>query len=110
MWVLVSLKDLGPKAAAALTEVREELKNPDDELRSDAVRAFGAIGGPVNDLLPLLSDGSHKVRLWTVRTLETMGPKARAAKPALYKILHDPDSSEELRRATRVAIAQIGEN
>ena len=51
----------------------------------------------------------HSIRYRAVLSLESFGPAARAAAPALQRIVRTPEESEELREAAERSLAQIGE-
>jgi HEAT repeat protein len=55
----------------------------------------------------LNNDEAHRLRSGAARALELMGPKARAALPALAKALRDDDANISMRAS--FALARIGE-
>lgn len=83
----------GPAAASAAPSLIERLADPDEAVAEAARLALGRIGSAaVRPLTRALAHPSAQVRLGAVRALGALGPAARAAGPALAKILERKDS------------------
>ncbi len=95
--------------AVARPVLVETLKSTnDEEIRGGAFRGLVRLGDPatVPALVDLLSDGNSNVRLRAMLVLRTIGPRARAAVPALQE-LANKDESWLVRQVARQALEKI---
>ena len=76
-WACLILRDIGPDAVAAVPALAEKLKDPNAEIRREAILALAAIGSPdaAAKLVPLLKDE-------TARTAATFALGALGKIPA----------------------------
>jgi HEAT repeat protein len=103
----VALRDMGPKAKAAIPALAELLRDRDGFVVLDASRTLEKMGlEAVPSLVQLLSDPDPHVRELAARTLGRIEPEAKAAIPALTQRLRDEDSV--VRHAAVVALREMG--
>lgn len=102
------LADTIPRPAA-VPNLIESLENGDEEVRSWAAEALGAIGPGAREAIPALIEAlqceDEDLRRACIGALSAIGPEAV---PALVEALEDEDGSEEVRWAVAVALADIG--
>lgn len=122
-----ALGEFGPKAAEAIPVLEKVLRSPMGPARTQdsvaaanrneltlparATVALGQIGSEGNSrviaiLADLLESDDATVRNYAAIGLEHLGPKARAAVPALAKALKSPDVI--VRRWSSMALSKIG--
>ena len=84
------------------------IKSKNVEVRVDAAEALGQIGpAAIMALIQALKDkGDSSVRYWPAKALAQIGPKAKAAVPALAQALKDED--EWVRANAAEALGRIG--
>ena len=92
---LTAIGNLGPEAESALPSLYEALMgNGLVVIKDNAAGALGKIGEPaVPALIKALREGDSHVQYLVCNVLESMGPKAYAAIPALSELANDPNSS-----------------
>ena len=97
----------GPVATTALVEA---LKYKEAEIRGAAAAALAeyAATSAIEPLMRLLNDKSDFVRAQAARALGINGSAARAAIPALIKVL-DSDKSIEAKQEAAIALGSIGD-
>ena len=129
-WALSSFAQNGSDTSMALPALVECLKDKDALVRQQAAGAIGNMGtvddSAIQGLIELLSDndrgeepGSYVyVRAWAATALGQIGPPAKAASPALKKLLNETANYEKLpltqsqgelyaRQATATALWRI---
>ena len=101
-----------PPATAELDSPRlsprnEALNDADVDVRRTAVQSLGRVGdaGGVPGLIKATADEEIRAGIAVV-ALGRIGPIAKAAVPALVKVLDDKDA--DLRAATALALGRIG--
>jgi HEAT repeat protein len=104
--VLFALEASGPRARAAVPWIVRELKGGRPDFRGKAMRVLRA-ARPVGvaDLSELLGAPALAVRVFAARELGRLGRKAKAAIPALVRLVIDPEPS--VQRSATCALAGI---
>ncbi len=103
------LGQVGPEAKAALPTLTEMVRDEDEKLATKAARAVWQIAGPQAALplfLDYLQDPDPQIRTRIVETLQSIGPPARGAVPALTKLLDD-SNDPSLRLKVAQALGRI---
>jgi HEAT repeat protein len=100
----------GTNAAAAIPVLLAYVRATDEDLCGSAAEVLPRIGADAETLVPLLvarltDEGGHG-RAVIVDALEAYGPRAKAAVPALLKLVGDR-SSKEIMRAVPNALKAI---
>lgn len=118
---MVSLKSAPPPTAVTtpapptvdaklVPELRNKLKNPDKNVRMEALTQLGAAGShaasAVPEIIGALKDKDEMVRLLAIETIGKIGPAAKAAVPALIEALQD--MNVKVRATAARALGQIG--
>jgi HEAT repeat protein len=94
-----ALSNLGPEAKAALPLLKEGLKRKDAEVRGTVLGLLVVIDPMTAPLLvTTLKDSEPRMRDAARAALEALGPKAKAAIPALVRRLKDGEQAEETIR------------
>ncbi|MBL0189661.1 MAG: HEAT repeat domain-containing protein, partial [Candidatus Obscuribacter sp.] len=86
----MALGDFGGQAKEAVGVLIEAVKTGDPEMRRDAARSIGSIGGTDHDipgLVALLSDEVDGARLGAAKALTLIGGEAVSAVPKLVELL-----------------------
>jgi hypothetical protein len=100
-----ALGEIGPKAKAALPALRNLLTNNDAYLRIVTAVAIWRIDGDVTNTLPVLIQGLTQVdegsKGEVADGIGEMGPRAKAAVPALLHELNLPPSPDEFLNSNR---------
>jgi HEAT repeat protein len=99
---LVVLKECGPAAEPAIPMLRKLCD--DKDVGSAAVSVLGSVGPPaIPALVELLRHSDPGLRASAVRSLASMGPRAKSAEPELKALLNDKDQrvSWETARALK---------
>ncbi len=107
-WATRTLAGLGAAAKPAIPAMTEALKDTDVDVRFAAAEALVKLGVPgrvVPALIALLEDKRWYNRRWAAEILGDVGPPAKAATPALTKVLKD--ESEDVRKAAAEALKKI---
>ncbi len=105
------LGKLGAAAAEAIPALQKILQDPDEDVRrvaANTIRMIQAKTGPseaIQKLIQNLNNPDELVRLKAAKDLAKLGPAAKAALPALQKLLQDPD--DDVRRVVANAIERI---
>jgi beta-lactamase regulating signal transducer with metallopeptidase domain/HEAT repeat protein len=90
------------------------LEDPDANVRLAAISALVNIKPPARELIPgvakRLTDNFSTVQRQAFEIINTYGPEAKAAVPALIAIARDSSASIELRLQAIGALGQIGPN
>ncbi len=109
--VCSTLSQLGPDAAPHLIKV---LSSDKLALRKRAADQLGFIKPTtpkvIDTLIALLDDKEHDVRLYAIKSLDTIGEPANKATPKLQSILNSLDDkrdSETLRSAAKEALKSV---
>src|SRR5262249_8610466 len=105
------IAELGAAANAAIPALVEALKEKDEQLQlegaiSEAFRAIGEDSAPA--LAKLLHDSDQEFVARSVRCLESLGPKAKAAIPDLVALLKKSPSNNSYQIA--LALGKIGKD
>jgi HEAT repeat protein len=115
--------DMFPWQMAARPALVNALRDTDEEVRINVLRALGrvGVGDSVSAVIDVLQhDGSERVRYSAIYCLGAIGQRADPAIPILAQILRDPKSGEPIYdtqtafgvrwydRAASFALAQIG--
>jgi hypothetical protein len=94
----------------SVPQLAKDLKRPNREYRYVATLALRERGLGIREALPVLieslNDSYYLVRMGVVKTLGQLGPEAKAAVPALTRLLEET-SDEPLRRALVHALQNI---
>jgi len=108
---------MGPAAKAALPTLTEMVRGEDEKLATKAARAVWQIAGPQAALplfLDYLQDPDPQIRIRIVETLQSIGPPACGAVPALIKLLDDSDDpslrlkvAQTLGRIDRGSVTEV---
>jgi hypothetical protein len=102
-----ALREMGPGAKTAIPALAQRLRDSDRIVGIDAAHALERMGPEaVPWLTNLLCDNDSWVRGLAVRTLEMIGPGAKAAIPDLTQRLWDADAS--VRLAAVSALRLVG--
>jgi len=107
------LENLGDDAIPALAAITKALGDHNRFIRWAAVRTLGNLpmekaATAVTDIAALLDDNDNDVRQAVARTLERLGPRAKAALEPLKARILDKKRDPEFRAAVMYAIAGIG--
>jgi HEAT repeat protein/beta-lactamase regulating signal transducer with metallopeptidase domain len=94
------LSAIGPGAKAAVPALVEALEDSDLSVRREAVNSLSRIAPGDASLVPALAarvkaDDHRSVRILVIRYFGEMGPKAKAAVPALIEALKDNETQSE---------------
>jgi HEAT repeat protein len=100
IWAAWGLRKLGPAAKAAVPQLEAALKDKLALVRIDAARTLWAVAehkDAIPTLIEHLKDKEPSYRADAARALAAIGPKAKAALPALRAAVSDPSSWESVR-------------
>src|SRR5262249_7246673 len=108
LWAAWGLRRIGAEAKAAVPQLEAALKDESRLVRFEAAIALWAISkqkSAIPALIDLLKNKDANARWRSAEALERIGPKAKAAVPALLEALKDaglaqwtgPDGSVELK-------------
>src|SRR5947207_2410826 len=90
---VIALGRIGPAAVAALPELKAALRLDDDYFRLEVIRALWTVGRESETTVPILmkilEDRNNPNRAGAAMVLGEMGPAAKAALPALAKVLRE---------------------
>lgn len=97
-------------ASSDIQDLINQLDNPNEEIKSDAINALAKLGARAKPAVPalakLLKDKSNYVRNFSANALSEIGRDAAAAVPALKEAMHDSDPS--VSQAAQTALGSIG--
>jgi HEAT repeat protein len=87
-----SVRDIGPKAAAAAEALQKGMRDDDEGARIAAAEAYWVITGKADEAVEVLrsalkSGERWTVQMWAADALQTLGPAAKAAVPELIECL-----------------------
>src|SRR5262249_55258081 len=97
IWAAWGLRRIGAEAKAAVPQLEAALKDESGLVRVEAARALWAIGeqkSAIPALIDLLGHTDPHTRWGAAAALEAIGPKAKAAVPALLKALKDTELAQ----------------
>ena len=102
-----ALASIGPDAAVAATALAELVQSdPEPQVRARACWALGKIKAlektPV--IVEAFQDSSARTRQFSAWSLETIGPEAMSAVPALIKLLDDEDDLVRARAESALKV------
>lgn len=109
IWALGQIARNEPDAAANLMYL---LMDPDAEIRAQATKTLGDVGGPTSKAavpryIELLKDASPRVRKYAALALGRV-QAAVAVKPLLTMLAENDNKDVELRHAASYALSRIG--
>jgi HEAT repeat protein len=97
-------------SSSNIQDLINQLENPNEEIKSDAINALAKLGSKAKPAVPalalLLKDKSNYVRNFSASALAEIGPDAASAVPALKEAMHDSDPS--VSQAAHGALGAIG--
>jgi HEAT repeat protein len=96
-WAAAGLRANGPSAKAAVPQLEAALKDEVGYVRIEAADALWAISehkSAIPTFIELLKSGEASDRWIAAERLNRIGPKAKAAVPALFAALKDPGIAE----------------
>ena len=106
-----ALAGIGPEAREAVPTLRKLLEDPAPAVRAWAVRALGSVHREPADTVPLftaaLSDVATEVQTAAAEMLARIGPDARAAAPAVARLLRTK-RDEAFRKQAIAALRYMG--
>jgi HEAT repeat protein len=106
----VALTRIGVEKEAAVSTLVDMVTRLDRFDREDAARGLfevvGQVDVPTNALRERLADRDEDVRLWAVRALGAMGPRAREGTLDLVT-LAEKDGSDAVREAAITALEKV---
>ncbi len=112
LFAISAIGGMGTDAKAAVPDLRNALKDSDEQVRQAAAKALGSIGvnakAAVPDLINALNDPSELVRVQTINALPNLGSDAKTAIPELIPALSDP--SQLVRLTAIEALARFGQD
>ncbi|PSB22113.1 PBS lyase [Phormidesmis priestleyi ULC007] len=112
LFAISAIGEMGTDAKAAVPDLRNALKDSDEQVRQAAAKALGSIGvnakAAVPDLINALNDPSKLVRVQTINALPNLGSDAKTAIPELIPALSDP--SQLVRLTAIEALARFGQD
>ncbi len=97
LWAAYGLRRIGPAAKAAVPQLELALKDDYGLVRVEAAKALWAISehkSAIPALIGLLKAKEVETRVGAAEALERIGPKAKAAVPALLEALTDSGVAE----------------
>jgi hypothetical protein len=108
LWAAWGLRKNGADAKAAVPKLEAALKDENYLVRVEVAKALWAVAEhkkAISTLIELLNNKDPNIRWGAAESLEWIGPKAKAAVPALQKALNDtglavwtnPDGSRKFR-------------
>jgi hypothetical protein len=101
-----ALARMGSDAEQAIPVLIDALSDEDDDARTSAAWALGRMGNKaVPMLVKRLQDRSPRTRALAARTLQYIGPSAKAAVPTLKDLLNDADAG--VRQSASGALKEI---
>jgi HEAT repeat protein len=103
--VALTLRQLGPNAQPAMTDLCRALTQPDLELRQNAAYGLGGLGAAGHEAVPFLvkvvadSKEDYRVRVAAAMSLQTIGgcDQATSAIPELLAVLDDTNQPVKVR-------------
>jgi HEAT repeat protein len=110
-WTAFALGEIGTEAEQAVPVLVEGLKNAHERefVRRQIASALARIGpNAVSALVETLTHSSELARLGAVLALHQIGPSARAAAPALMKLLSDPIDFVRAAAAAALRALDVG--
>ena len=110
LYVAEALGNIGPDAQAAVPDLLQAAKDSNLNLRQNAIRSLGKMGGDVKDrVLPMLTeclnDGNHEVRVAAADALGSL-PITVSDVPTVLPFLKHKDA--EARAQATVALGRLG--
>ncbi len=127
MTILKGLNSSKQQVRATAVRALVELKPGEEKMSSEEIDEFvkamqsappQVVGAVLDGLaakgevvLPALRRAltDQRLRVYAVRVIQRMGPKAASLVPQLLKLLQDPQTDESLRREIHFALGRIGE-
>lgn len=107
LWCITGLASFGPAAREAVPVLRDMMNNETDyhRMRCHCLRSLVPIWGDeaIPELIKVVQSGSERTRSWAIQELGAMGPRARAALPALRAV------NKQLSADVKQAIKKIEE-
>jgi hypothetical protein len=108
--VLYQLGEFGPDGAAAVSLLRDRMRNESTEVRAAVITSLGKIGAAdpkaIEGLIGGLSDQDSRIRGLSALALKSIGPKGAPAVSKLSETLDDP--VESVRVSAAEALGEIG--